>query len=170
MRLLMDDNQISLSDVRHIVLDEADTLFDESFAELVTPILYHCKVFSCICDNFVLRIFQSQFSPKDNTSTKPEEARNAQAIFAGATLSQVCAKCRNFHLVLNGLSAIDEEAEIASSQSQGAVDKQPAQTPSHYKADLHSRRWPRLKARSEDCNAIVFILIFYSFRRVGRSA
>ena len=46
MRLLMDDNQISLSDVRHIVLDEADTLFDESFAELVTPILYHCKVLS----------------------------------------------------------------------------------------------------------------------------
>ena len=52
-----------LTDLRHLVIDEADTLFDESFESAITSILKDVKVF--------LQLLSKQ-NPSYNYTTSPE--------------------------------------------------------------------------------------------------
>ena len=63
------EEQILLSDLSHIVIDEADTLFDPSFEEATTSILKSLPI----------------RSKKPSPSSLPE--RGTQATIVGATLS-----------------------------------------------------------------------------------
>ena len=78
-----------LSDLSHLVIDEADTLFDESFDETVMNILKSIKV---LLKNEVLKLYliiQIRKTKPPLTSTRAEDT---QLTIVGATISNSMLK------------------------------------------------------------------------------
>lgn len=70
LQQLQQSGSVSLSDVKYVVVDEADTMFDPSFKPMTTVILSACK---------------REFLPVES---RGNHTRSAQIVFTGATLSK----------------------------------------------------------------------------------